>query len=178
MSAADNALAVMQRIAQTNAEFAATASPGNTVRVGQSMLATQATDLQDASSAVAALIAERDQLHALINNPLTEDFLHAVRVEVGHQIQRWGTVHDRAKEPADWFWLVGYLAGKLLASHIAGDSHKALHHTISTAAVLANWHAHIRLSNGGQFTPGASDLQRFLEETFGAEAFATDGAAA
>lgn len=112
------------------------------------------------------LHSERDRLHALVNNPLTEDFLHAVRAEVGHQVQRWGTAHDRAKSPADWFWLVGYLAGKALHAHAAGDEAKALHHSISTAAVLANWHAHI-LTRGGAFTPGHSDLQAFLESTFG-----------
>jgi hypothetical protein len=40
----------------------------------------------------------------------------------------------------DWFWLIGYLAGKALASHIAGDIDKALHH-ITAAAALCNWHS-------------------------------------
>jgi hypothetical protein len=94
------------------------------------------------------------------------DFLDGTRAEVAHQIQRWGTVGDRAKEPQDWFWLVGYLAGKALAAHVNGDINKALHHTISSAAVLANWHTHIKLGEGAM-TPGSSDLQRMLEETFG-----------
>jgi hypothetical protein len=85
---------------------------------------------------------------------------------VAHQVERWGTVHDRAKAPADWFWLVGYLGGKALHANAAGDREKALHHTISTAAVLANWWAHIKLG-GGTMTPGSSDLQQFLEATFG-----------
>jgi hypothetical protein len=95
-------------------------------------------------------------------------FVDGTRQEVAHQIQRWGTVHDRAKEPQDWFWLVGYLAGKALKAHIDGDVNKALHHTISSAAVLANWHAQIKLGHAGRFTPGSSDLQKMLEETFGA----------
>jgi hypothetical protein len=115
-----------------------------------------------------AKAAECDRLTVLLNTPETADFLKGTRIEVAHQIERWGTVHDRAKEPADWFWLVGYLAGKALAAHINGDGKKALHHTISTAAVLANWHTHIKLC-GGQMTPGSSDLQAFLTETFGAE---------
>lgn len=113
-----------------------------------------------------ALAAEAARLHALVNSPLTRDFLDAVRAEVAHQIERWGTVHDRAKDPQDWYWLLGYLGGKALAAHAAGDAEKALHHTISSAAVLANWHTHILLGSGA-FTPGSSDLQRFLEETFG-----------
>lgn len=102
----------------------------------------------------------------LLNFPEVADFLEGTRREVAHQVQRWGTVGDRAKEPQDWFWLVGYLAGKALKAHIEGDIHKALHHTISSAAVLANWHMHIMLGEGAM-TPGSSDLQKMLEETFG-----------
>lgn len=112
--------------------------------------------------------AELEQLRALVNNPQTDQFLTAVRAEVAHQVQRWGTVHDRAKEPQDWFWLVGYLAGKALRAHIDGDEAKALHHTISSAAALGNWFAHIKLG-GGAFTPGDSDLQAALESVFGPE---------
>lgn len=104
----------------------------------------------------------------LLNFPEIVDFMDGTRREVAHQIQRWSTVGDRAKAPADWFWLVGYLAGKALAAHIKGDTNKALHHTISTAAALANWHAYIRLREGGM-TPRSSDLQRFLEKTFGTD---------
>jgi hypothetical protein len=57
----------------------------------------------------------------LLNNPIILEFLDGTRAEVAHQIQRWGTVGDRAKAPADWFWLVGYLAGKALAAHVKGD---------------------------------------------------------
>ena len=51
-----------------------------------------------------------------------------------------GSEHDAGKAPADWFWLVGYLAGKALHAHAAGDTTKAEHHIITTAAALANWH--------------------------------------
>ncbi|GAB3388312.1 hypothetical protein [Lysobacter fragariae] len=40
------------------------------------------------ASFVMPLIAERDRLHALVNNPLTENFLEAVRAEVAHQAHR------------------------------------------------------------------------------------------
>lgn len=122
-------------------------------------------ELCDLTSQAANRLAELD---AVLNNPQTVEFFSASRAECAHQIQRWGTVHDRAKEPADWFWLVGYLAGKALAAHVAGDTEKALHHTISSAAVLANWHAAISLARTGM-SPGHSDLQAFLQRTFGVE---------
>ena len=112
------------------------------------------------------LKAEAIRLDALINSPQTAKFLDATRIEVAHQIARWGSVHDRAKEPQDWYWLIAYLSGKALRSHIDGDREKALHHTISSAAVLANWHAAI-CQRDMRFTPGSSDLQMFLADTFG-----------
>lgn len=143
------------------------------------------------------IIRERDRLagelaalQALINNPQTDQFLRATKNELIHQVQRWGTVSDRAKEPQDWFWLVGYLAGKALHHHKAAESQgqevdrqkaagiecgalvaalnreKALHHTISTAAALGNWFLAIKL--GPQdMAPGASDLVESLEAVFG-----------
>ncbi|MCQ4438569.1 hypothetical protein NO135_26530, partial [Clostridioides difficile] len=48
--------------------------------------------------------------------------------------------HDEGKSPADWFWLVGYLAGKALHAHAAGNAEKTEHHIITTAAACANWH--------------------------------------
>jgi len=116
---------------------------------------------------VTDLIDAHARLDKLINSPETASFLAGVRNEVAHQVERWGTVHDRAKEPADWFWLVGYLAGKALSAHKDGDVDKALHHCISTAAVLANWHLCVKAGAAGM-QPGSSDLQDFLRETFGA----------
>lgn len=118
--------------------------------------------------ALIAKAVECDRLTALLNTPETLDFLKGTRTEVAHQVERWGTVHDRAKQPQDWFWLVGYLAGKALAAHKDGDDEKARHHCISTAAVLANWHTHV-LRGGGAMSPGSSDLQAFLVATFGAD---------
>lgn len=83
--------------------------------------------------------AERDRLHALINNPQTTDFLESVKAEAAFQRQKWGQPHDRQKSAENWFWLVGYLAGKALRAAITGDQFKARHHTISSAAALANW---------------------------------------
>lgn len=77
----------------------------------------------------------------IINAPETADFMAGVPIEATHQRKRWGADHDAGKGPLDWFWLIGYLAQKAATSAIAGDTEKALHHTISTAAALANWHA-------------------------------------
>ncbi|UZZ09013.1 hypothetical protein NDO41_16590 [Ectopseudomonas mendocina] len=78
-------------------------------------------------------------LDALINTPHTDEWFDAVRLEAAHQIQRWGTDHDAGKQPADWFWLLGYLSQKAMTAQIAGDEQKAKHHTISSGAMLLNW---------------------------------------
>jgi hypothetical protein len=83
------------------------------------------------------------ELEAKLNSPELHDFAQGAVLEAAHQRERWGSEHDAGKEPQDWFWVVGYLAGKALAAHIGGNTEKALHHTISTAAVLNNWHAAI-----------------------------------
>ncbi len=101
--------------------------------------------------------AEVSRLTELINTPHTDDFLGSVRLEAAHQVERWGTVHDRGKEPSDWFWLVGYLAGKCLAAHIKGDLEKAKHHTISSAAALFNWWTAIAAIDT-RMKPGGSDV--------------------
>ena len=76
----------------------------------------------------------------LIARPEIRDYREGVVLEAAHQRQRWGRKHDDLKEPEDWFWLLGHLAGKALAAHRAGDLEKARHHTISSGAVLAHWH--------------------------------------
>lgn len=100
-------------------------------------------------SALATMQAEVTRLHLLINSPETEDFDKGVPLECAHQGQRWGEAHDRSKSSENWYWLVGYLAGKALRASILGDRTKALHHTISTAAALRNWHKAIKLDASG-----------------------------
>lgn len=80
---------------------------------------------------------------ALLDTPVSNDFLLGVKAEALHQRKRWGTEHDAGKEPQDWYWLLGYLSGKALAAAVKGDKDKGLHHTISSGAVLLNWHAHV-----------------------------------
>ena len=102
---------------------------------------------------------EYERLKALLNTPEIEDFDKAVPLEAVHQIEQWGAAHDAGKNPEDWFWLVGYLAGKALAAQKAGDTEKAKHHCISTAAALRNWHAHIR-SGQSFMRPGIAEGER------------------
>lgn len=83
-----------------------------------------------------AAAKELERLHALINNPHTADFVEAVKSEAAHQRERWSVEHDAGKTDADWFWLIGYLAGKALHK-----PEKQLHHIITTAAACLNWHA-------------------------------------
>lgn len=81
------------------------------------------------------------RLHGLLNAPELHDFASGAVLEAAHQRQRYPSEHDAGKAPSDWFWLIGYLAGKALAAAVVGDVDKAKHHCISTAAALANWHA-------------------------------------
>src|SRR3954470_5655003 len=90
-----------------------------------------------------AVKAERDRLHALLNTPEILDFGKAVVLEAAHQRERWPSDQDEGKTAADWYWLIGYLAGKALYSFIAGNREKTLHHVITTAAACCNWHAQI-----------------------------------
>lgn len=79
-------------------------------------------------------------LREVLKRPEINDFLLGVKTEAAHQMKRWGPGQDRSKGPEEWFWVVGYLAGKALAAQRACDDGKFMHHLISTAAVLANWH--------------------------------------
>lgn len=99
------------------------------------------------------------ELEAKLNTPELHDFATGVVSEAQHQRARWGSEHDAGKEPQDWFWLLGYLAGKALKAHASGDTEKALHHTISSAAVLANWHASI-LGASTEMRPGIDPDER------------------
>lgn len=100
-------------------------------------------DHADLTAQLAQARAERDAAQRLLDTPELHDFSKAVPLEAAHQRKRWGNDHDDGKAPQDWFWLVGYLAGKALRSHIDGDTDKALHHTVTVAAACANWHAAI-----------------------------------
>lgn len=113
----------------------------NTRQAALAHASSSTTNPQESSSRlVDAMDAEIARLNAIINTPQADDFLRAVSTEAEHQRQRWGNAHDSGKAPSDWFWLIGYLAGKALHAHAAGNVEKAEHHVITTAAVCANWH--------------------------------------
>lgn len=95
---------------------------------------------------------ERDRLHALINTAHTLDFLSAVHLEALHQRERWTAEHDEGKQDYDWFWLLGYLAGKAIRPNQSTE--KRVHHIITTAAACLNWHAHVTGAST-EMRPGA-----------------------
>lgn len=122
----------------------------------------------DPIAAAEAWAAEARRLDKLVNNPHTKSFLDAVRTEAAHQRERWGTKHDAGKEPQDWFWLLGWLSGKAVHAAVLGDWDKAKHHTISSAAVLLNWHAHMS-GESTDFRPGIDGPDRLAEIANGLE---------
>lgn len=103
---------------------------------------------------------ECSRLRALVDSPQTHDFLVAVQCEKAHQVHRWGLAHDRSKSAENWFWLVGYLAGKALRATITGDREKALHHCVSSAAALGNWFDAIQQDKSGSGQGADLDLER------------------
>lgn len=80
--------------------------------------------------------AEDAAKYRALNTPEIHDFLKAVEREALHQRDRWAAEHDAGKADSDWFWLIGFLAGKALHK-----PEKMLHHIITTAAACLNWHA-------------------------------------
>lgn len=94
-----------------------------------------------------------------VDSPAVENFIGGVIREAAHQRARWGDAHDRSKSAENWFWLVGYLAGKALRAAIAGDREKSLHHTISAAAALSQWHAAILRDDSGRGIGNDADIR-------------------
>ncbi len=93
------------------------------------------------------------------DTPEIEDFIIGALTEAQHQRARWGEAHDRSKSAENWYWLVGYLAGKALRASVQGDREKALHHTISAAAALSHWHEAIKRDASGSGIGEDADLQ-------------------
>ncbi len=110
-------------------------------------MVTEARGLRAVASEVADELGrvrrDLEALQALIGRPHIGAWVDEVIAEAAHQRRRWGSEHDEGKEPQDWFWLIGFLAGKCLRAHLDGDTEKARHHTVSTAAALAHWAAGI-----------------------------------
>lgn len=97
-------------------------------------------------------VSEQDKSDAekyrAINTPEIQDFIKAIELEALHQRHRWGAEGDAGKTDADWFWLIGYLAGKTI-----NNPEKALHHIITTAAACLNWHG-AKIGNYTYMRPG------------------------
>ena len=81
-----------------------------------------------------------DERARILNTPELRSFADGVVIEALHQRERWGAEHDQLKTPWDWFWTLGYLSQKAAHAALCGDRNKALHHMITAAALLANWH--------------------------------------
>lgn len=94
-----------------------------------------------------------------IGMPYIEHFLSAVSAEADFQRKKWGAAHDRSKSTENWYWLVGYLAGKALFSAIKGDKDKAMHHCVSAAAALMQWHSSIFEDQSGSGRGEDADLK-------------------
>lgn len=88
-----------------------------------------------------ALNDETARLREILSTPKYQPFLDAVASEAAHQSWRQHEFRDDLKTPRDWFWLLTYLTSKAANAHEDGDSLKALHHTISSSAVLYHWHS-------------------------------------
>jgi len=101
---------------------------------------TKMPSLDASADRIRTLEARVAELEALINTPETADFMKGLPLEAAHQIERWGADHDAGKNAWDWFWTCGYLAQKAAAAMAGGDLEKARHHTITTAALMLNWH--------------------------------------
>ena len=99
---------------------------------------------EDAHQLLREAATELRRLHVLLNTPSIEDFLESVRLEAAHQVERWGPEQDAQKTTDDWIRLIDMLLQKLWDARAAGNRDKALHHTISTSAVLYHWHKAIK----------------------------------
>ena len=93
------------------------------------------------------------EFEKILNTPQIEEFSSAAAAEAKHQVYRWGSEHDATKTAWDWFWTLGYLGGKAAHSALARDWDKALHHTITAAAMLANWHRHLKAMRDAEGAP-------------------------
>ncbi len=130
-----------------------------TPRMEKMLAAYNRHGFKDWAAIVEILLEDVEGLRAELNTPQTADFLQAVAAEAAHQRQRFGSTTDAGKRREDWIALLDYLKGKAVAAHydlghrlraMAGNSDspyikeahdKLLHHIISQAAALCNWHA-------------------------------------
>ncbi len=115
--------------------------PADVATVGVTMLETEGAADSDPVVGLTLPARELHRLQQLLNCPEIHRFADGVVLEAVHQRERHGSDRPEGKQSSDWFWLVGFLAGKALNAALSLNVEKALHHTISAAAALANWHA-------------------------------------
>lgn len=102
----------------------------------------------DMERKIAELMGENEGMQAVLTTPVLEPFAAAVVAEAKHQITRWGEAHDALHTPDDWLWRLAHLGTKAAMAQRNGDTDKAFHHTITAAALLANWHRHLVARRG------------------------------
>ena len=90
-----------------------------------------------------AVADELQRLNDILNTPMLAEFAASAVAEAKHQRYRWGDEGDAQKTAWDWFWTLGFLGSKAAHAALARDWHKAKHHTVTAAALLANWHRHV-----------------------------------
>ena len=89
------------------------------------------------------VIENEHEDHILKTSRVPANVKPAVAAEARHQRYRWGDEHDATKTAWDWFWALGYLGSKAAHAALARNWDKALHHTVTGAALFANWHRHL-----------------------------------
>lgn len=108
---------------------------------------------------------EITRLRIAINTPETEDFLKGMPLEAAHQIERWGSDHDRNKSTFDWVFLIGHLTTRAAGYYDISEMDekflkKAKHHCITAAAALLNWHRYMS-DEQKNFLPGINPKRYF-----------------
>lgn len=101
-------------------------------------------EMHSLNHAYGEIMLQVEELRQERDNPGVLNFLSDAQKEAWHQRERWGEEHDAGKTDLDWFWTLGFLSQKAAQAAILEDYDKALHHTISSAAMLANWHERLK----------------------------------
>lgn len=114
---------------------------------------------QDVREVMLKGVEEIRRLEALVNSPETENFLEGVKLEAVHQQERWGAEHDEGKSAVDWVFLIGHLLTKASLAFLSGDTEKAKHHIITSAAACRNWHAQVS-GEENAMRPGINTYER------------------
>jgi len=89
---------------------------------------------------------ELEGLKKILGSPEINEFWEGVRREAAYQRDHWGEKHDLEKSDADFYWTLGWLAGKAVNDpHDEEDTRtpleRKLHRIMTAAALASNWHA-------------------------------------